>query len=150
MRGACNREAAHISSHQGLQSLHRLTPGDMSREAISCRTLLSSTHQSNNALTNIIDIPACTAQEGGSASKGHFTVGGGLHLHIAALCVLASQPWRVSNGGIWILTIQGAGAVAAHGALDVICSSHETRTCSASTKMISLSLTYRMGINGRV
>ena len=103
----------------------------MTREAISCRTLLSSTHQSNNALTNIIDIPARTAQEGGSASKGHFPVGGGLHLHVAALCVLAGQPWRVSNGGVWILTIQGAGAVAAHGALDVICSSRETRTHSA-------------------
>lgn len=74
--GACNKEATYISSHQGLQSLHRLTEGDMTGEAISCRTLLSSTHQSNNALTNIIDIPARTAQEGGSASKGHFTVGG--------------------------------------------------------------------------
>lgn len=111
----------------------------MTREAISCRTLLGSTHHSNNTLTNIIDIPACTAQEGGSASKGHFAVGGGLHLHVAALCMLASNPWWVSNGGIWILTIQGAGAVAAHGALDIICSSHETKTYSVSAKMKRLS-----------
>lgn len=149
-RGACNREAAHTSPYHGLQSLYRLTAGDMTSEAISCRTLLSSTHQSNNALTNIIDIPACTAQEGGSASKGHFTVGGGLHLHITALCMLASQPWWVSNGGIWILTIEGAGAVAAHGALDVICSGCETRTYSVSTKMKRLSLTYSGGINARL
>lgn len=54
--------------------------------------------------------------------------------------MFASQPWRVSNGSIWILAIQGAGAVAAHGALDVICSSRETRTYSTSTKMIRLSL----------
>lgn len=78
---------------------------------------------------NIIDIPARTAQEGGSASKGHFTVGGGFHLHIAALCVLASQPWWVSNGGVWILTIQGAGAVAAHGTLDVIFSASSLCLC---------------------
>lgn len=78
---------------------------------------------------NIIDIPARTAQEGGSASKGHFTVGGGLHLHIAVLCVLASQPWWVSNGGVWILTIQGAGAVAAHGALNVIFSGASLCLC---------------------
>lgn len=148
--GACNREAAYIYSHQGLHCLHWLTLGDMTREDISHRTLLSSTHQSNNTLTNIIDIPARTAQEGGRASKGHFTVGGGLHLHVAALCVLTSQPWRVSNGGVWIFTIQGAGAVAAHGSLDVICSTRETRTYSASTKMIRLSLTYRTGINARL
>lgn len=146
-RDACNWEAAHISSYQGSQSLYRLTAGHMTRGAISCRTLLSSTHQSNNTLTNIIDIPARTAQEGGSASKGHLTVGGGLHLHIAALCGLASQPWWVSNGGVRILTIQGAGAVAAHGALGVICSSRETRTYSATTKMNGLSLSYCSGIN---
>lgn len=109
--------------------------GNMTRKAISCRNLLSSTQESSNTLTNIIDIPASTAQEGGRASKGHFTVGGGLHLHIAALCVLASQPWWVSNGGIWILTIQGTGAVAAHGAFDVICISDETRTYSVSGKI---------------
>ena len=102
--------------------------GGLTREDISHRTLLSSTHQSNNTLTNIIDIPARTAQEGGSASKGHFTVGGGLHLHVATLCVLPSQPWRVSNGGVWIFAIQGAGAFAAHGTLDVICGTRETRT----------------------
>jgi len=108
----------------------------MTRQAINCRALLSSTHQRKDTLTNIIDIPAHSAQEGGGASKGHFTVGGGFHLHIAALCVLASQPWWVSNSGVWIITIQRAGAVAAHGALDVIWSNHKTKTYSVSTKMI--------------
>lgn len=101
---------------------------------------LHSQH-SNNTLTNIIDIPACTAQEGGSASKGHFTVGGGFHLHVAALCVLTSQPWWVSNGSIRILTIEGAGAVAAHRAFDVICSCCKTGTYWASTQMKCLLLT---------
>lgn len=143
-------EAAHISPDKGLQSLHRPSAGSMTSKATSCRTPLSSTQQSNNALTNIIDIPVRTAQEGGSASKGHFPVGGGLHLHIAALCVLASQAWWVSNGGVWILTIQGAGAVAAHGALDVICSSHETRTYSPSIKIKELSRTYCRGIKAQL
>lgn len=84
-------------------------------------TLLSSTHKRNNTLTDVIDIPAHRAQEGGGASKGHFTVGWGFHVNIAALCVLTSQPWWVSNGGVWIITIQGAGAVTAHRALDIIC-----------------------------
>lgn len=115
--------------------------GATTREDISHRALLSSAHQSNNTLTNIIDIPAGAAQEGGCASKGHLAVGGGLHLHVAALCVLACQPWRVSNGSVWIFTVQGAGAVATHGALDVICSACETRAYSASPKMRRVSPT---------
>lgn len=115
--------------------------GATTREDISHRALLSSAHQSNNTLTNIIDIPAGAAQEGGRASKGHLAVGGGLHLHVAALCVLARQPRRVSNGSVWIFTVQGAGAVAAHGVLDVICSACETRAHSASPKMRRVSPT---------
>lgn len=87
------------------------------------------TLQDAHCWLNIIDIPACTAQEGGSASKGHFTVGRGFHLHIAALCVLTSQPWWVSNGSVRILTIEGAGAVAAHGAFDVIFSGASLCLC---------------------
>lgn len=136
-----------IKSYTVCISSHR---GGLTRDDISHGTPLSPTHQSNNTLTNIIDIPARTAQEGGRASKGHLAVGGGLHLHIAALCVLTSQPWRVPNGGVWIFTVQGAGAVAAHGSLDVICGTHETRTYSASTKMIRLSLTYWISINARL
>lgn len=48
--------------------------------------------QNAHGWLHFIDIPGHTAQEGGSASKGHFSVGGGLHLHIAALSVLAGQP----------------------------------------------------------
>lgn len=102
--------------------------------SISCRALLSSTHHSNKALTDIIDVPAHSAQEGGGAAKGHFSVGGGFHVHVTALCVLARQPWWVSNGGVRVITVQGAGAVATHGTLDVICESHKTRTNSLTHK----------------
>lgn len=133
-----------IKAYKLSSRLYKLTLRDTSRGDKGHRTLLGSTHQSNNTLTNIINIPACTAQECGSASKGHFPVGGGLHLHIATLCVLTSQSWWVSNGGVWILTVQGAGAVAAHGALDVICSTRETRTHSASATMIQFLLNVRL------
>lgn len=98
-------------------------------------------------LTNFIDVPAHSAQEGGCTSKGHFTVGRGFHLHVAVLCVLASQLGWVSNGGIWIITIQGAGAVAAQGAFDVICRNCKTKTYAISTKMKRLSQTCNGGIN---
>ena len=73
-------------------------------------------------LTDIIDIPRGVSQKAGGATKGHLAVGGGLHLNIAVLCVLgAGHAWWVSDGGIGVLAIQGARAVAAHGVLDVIC-----------------------------
>lgn len=92
-----------------------------------------STHQSNKALTNFIDVPAHSAQEGGGAAKGHFSVGGGFHVHVTALGVLAGQPWWVPNGGVRIIAVQGAGTVATHGTLDVICKSHKTRTNSLTS-----------------
>lgn len=62
---------------------------------------------------NFIDIPGGAAKEGGGASEGHLAVRGGLHLHVAALCVFAGEPWRVSNGRVRVLAIQRAGAVGA-------------------------------------
>lgn len=99
------------------------------------RTRLSSTHQSNNTLTNVIDIPASAAQEGGGAAEGHFAVGGRFHLHVAVLGVLAGQRRWVSDGGVRVFAVQWAGAVAAHGAFDVVCRSRGTRTRSARTQM---------------
>lgn len=114
------------------------TRGHMSSGDKRHRTLLSSTHQSDDTLTNVIDVPASAAQEGGGAAKGHFAVGGGFHLHVAVLGVLAGQSWWVSDGGIWVFTVQRAGAVAAHGAFDVICRSRKTKTQSAQTQTIKI------------
>lgn len=107
------------------------------------RTLLSSTHQSDDTLTNVIDVPASAAQEGGGAAKGHFAVGGGFHLHVAVLGVLAGQSWWVSDGGIWVFAVQRAGAVATYGAFDVICRSRKTKTQSAQTPTIRFLLDAR-------
>lgn len=112
------------------------TPGHLSSWDKRHRTLLSSTHQSDNTLTNVIDIPASAAQEGGGAAEGHFAVGGRLHLHVAVLGVLTGQRRWVSDGGVRVFAVQWAGAVAAHGAFDVICRSGGTRTRSAWTQMI--------------
>lgn len=146
-RGTCNRDHIYFLLSRRTNSVQDHSMGHDQRGHKLQDPAELHTQHSNNALTNIIDIPACTAQEGGSASKGHFTVGGGFHLHIAALCVLASQPWWVSNGSIRILTIEGAGAVAAHGALDVICSCRKTRTYLVSTEMKCLPLTFNNGVH---
>lgn len=48
--------------------------------------------------------------DGGGAAERHvLTVGRRLHLHVAALGVFA-QSRRVVDGGVRVLTVQGAGA----------------------------------------
>lgn len=116
--------------------VREFTRGHMSSGDKRHRTLLSSTHQSDDTLTDVIDVPASAAQEGGGAAEGHFAVGGGFHLHVAVLGVLAGQRRWVSDGGIRVFAVQRAGAVAAHGAFDVICRSRKTNTQSAGTQAI--------------
>ena len=72
-------------------------------------------------LTHVIDVPAGAPKQGGSASEGDLAVGGRLHLHVAALRVLAGRPRGVPDGGVGVLAVQGAGAVATQRPFDMIC-----------------------------
>ena len=71
-------------------------------------------------LTHVIDVPAGAPEQRGGASEGDLAVGGRLHLHVAALRVLAG-PRGVPDGGVGVLAVQGAGAIAAQRPLDMIC-----------------------------
>lgn len=72
-------------------------------------------------LTHVIDVPAGSGEGCASAgAEGQVSVCRRLHLHVAAFSVLAGQAGRVSDGGVRVLTIQGARAGATHGGLYVI------------------------------
>lgn len=58
------------------------------------------------SLTRVIDIPAGSGQGCASAgAEGQVSVSRWLHLHVAAFSVLAGQAGRISDGGVWVLTI---------------------------------------------
>lgn len=76
------------------------------------RTLGESGRQAVGSLKNthcrfhVIDVPAGSGQGCASAgAKGQVSVRRRLHLHVAAFSVLAGQAGRISDGGVWVLTV---------------------------------------------
>lgn len=70
-------------------------------------------------LTNIVDV-AAGGGSGGGGAEGQLVVSGGLHLHVAALRVLAGQARRVADGGVRVLAVQRARAGGAQARLHVV------------------------------